>query len=692
MVQHDLSLKANYSMPNFLLICFSIFFHRLLVINAYFSTNALTSFQTYYNNKLYNCRYQYHQELFNPSLWMFHPVRRESVTCTLRYHNILKGRTGIANYSSIWNDKKKSIKTIYLSNQETIKSVSYQQKRFMEYQLKRKRAMDSSSTTSTRLYSCSQSTEKDNIESNRKEENIENEQFKKLQNDPLVIIIAGCTGVGKSDVAFQLCQPKKAHDILSSHCNNINISTSFLDEDKEPTNLMSSGQIISADSVQAYQGVTIGANKPSQMELEQITHHLVDIVPPTGQYSAAEWREDALKVLKRITRTEKDTKKDILQKEDKQNHSKVLPIVVGGTMMYLQWLVHGKPDALKPTKEAMEKASQFVEKYQSMSMEQMKTLNEEDDDEIITDKGWLTAMEETSKLGPIFKARVDKLPGKDWYRLRRTLEVAFTVLDKINFNSNIDININSSSQTQEEIEIEIEIQKQQQKLLENTFTGRRIDALCDLGYDVRCFFLCPSDRMLHTTLVDERCEQMLLRGLIKETTDLSLNGDLPLDGQPAKAIGYRQVLEYLNRSNFKPGDADSFSQFLDGFTAATRQYSKKQMSWFRKDKKFMFIPVPLLDGEKKDDSNTMITKQKRVDDVVHKITQMCTLSKERYQAELMSVDPRHFSVMARKMNEDQAKGMKVYQGKRYYLLEGSDALKQVMEEADDCTRRIQNIT
>ena len=100
------------------------------------------------------------------------------------------------------------------------------------------------------------------------------------------------------------------------------------------------------------------------------------------------------------------------------------------------------------------------------------------------------------------------------------------------------------------------------------FKGRMFHGLEDLSYDVRCFFSCPHDRMKYTSVVDNRCEDMIIQGLTQETTDLSLSNALPDEGQPAWAIGYRQSLKYLRSRDPKNNDADSF-------TTATRQYAKK---------------------------------------------------------------------------------------------------------------------
>ena len=83
------------------------------------------------------------------------------------------------------------------------------------------------------------------------------------QQRPQILIIAGPTGVGKSDVAAILCQEKH-------------------------------GMIVSADSVQTYRGVQIGANKPSLEERQETPHFLIDVVNANETYNAAEWRTDAL--------------------------------------------------------------------------------------------------------------------------------------------------------------------------------------------------------------------------------------------------------------------------------------------------------------------------------------------------------------------------------------------------------------
>ena len=93
-----------------------------------------------------------------------------------------------------------------------------------------------------------------------------------LSSKRKVIVIAGPTAVGKSDVAARICDKNR-------------------------------GLIVSADSVQAYRGVQIGANKPSAEEQLRTPHILVDIVDHMESYNAADWSRDAVLAIESICGT-----------------------------------------------------------------------------------------------------------------------------------------------------------------------------------------------------------------------------------------------------------------------------------------------------------------------------------------------------------------------------------------------------
>lgn len=83
------------------------------------------------------------------------------------------------------------------------------------------------------------------------------------------------------------------------------------------------GEIVSADSAQVYRGMDIGTAKPDAATRAAIPHHLLDVIEPTDAYSAARFRADALDALAAI-----------------RGRGRV-PIVVGGTMLYVKALREG---------------------------------------------------------------------------------------------------------------------------------------------------------------------------------------------------------------------------------------------------------------------------------------------------------------------------------------------------------------
>ncbi|WP_042422567.1 tRNA (adenosine(37)-N6)-dimethylallyltransferase MiaA [Comamonas granuli] len=85
-------------------------------------------------------------------------------------------------------------------------------------------------------------------------------------------------------------------------------------------------EIISVDSALVYRGMDIGTAKPTAQERACVPHHLIDIRDPLQAYSAAEFVQDATRLIAEI------------------RARGALPLLVGGTMLYFKALLHGIDD------------------------------------------------------------------------------------------------------------------------------------------------------------------------------------------------------------------------------------------------------------------------------------------------------------------------------------------------------------
>src|SRR5271154_7413141 len=83
------------------------------------------------------------------------------------------------------------------------------------------------------------------------------------------------------------------------------------------------GEIVSCDSVAVYREMEIGTAKPSQHERARIQHHMIDIVWPDEACTAGDYSRQAREALTGITERAR------------------LPIVAGGTGLYLRALING---------------------------------------------------------------------------------------------------------------------------------------------------------------------------------------------------------------------------------------------------------------------------------------------------------------------------------------------------------------
>jgi tRNA dimethylallyltransferase len=252
-----------------------------------------------------------------------------------------------------------------------------------------------------------------------------------MQKD--LICLTGVTGSGKSQVAIEL---SKLFPI----------------------------EVVSMDSAMVYRGLDIGTAKPTKLELKAVPHHLVDIIEPTDSYSVGQFLQGLTRSVELIT------------------HKKKIPLIVGGTLMYLHAIYRGLASLPKGTAEVRKVIEQ-----------------------IAIDCGWDTLYD---FLYFIDADIAQKIKPSDHQRIERMLEIFL-------------------------------IQKEKPSLL----LGENINYFKD--FNIKTVALVREDKEVHYHLIKNRIGSMIEQGLIDEVVKLKETYSLNSDHLAMKLIGYKQVNEYL---------------------------------------------------------------------------------------------------------------------------------------------------
>ena len=166
---------------------------------------------------------------------------------------------------------------------------------------------------------------------------------------PKVIVICGPTASGKTELSIELAK-------------RIN------------------GEIISSDSMQIYKDMSIGTAKPTKEEMDGIKHYLIDFVEPNKRYSVADFKKDAENAIE-----------EILEKGK-------IPIIVGGTGLYVDSLIYG----------IEYQHIEFDEEYRKFLEERVKK------------EGLQKLYDEAQKIDP---QAIEKISPNDQKRILRILEI-----------------------------------------------------------------------------------------------------------------------------------------------------------------------------------------------------------------------------------------------------------------------------
>ena len=262
-------------------------------------------------------------------------------------------------------------------------------------------------------------------------------------------------------------------------------------------------EIISVDSALVYRGMDIGTAKPTPDELAQVPHHLIDIRDPLQAYSAADFASDAQQLMADIRARGK------------------LPLLVGGTMLYLKALRDGIDDLPKANAELR---AQIEAEAKA--------------------QGWPALHAQLAQVDPTTAAR---LAPNDAQRISRALEVW-----RLSGRSLSDWFTLANTQ-------------------------RRAPQL-----NMPLVSLEPQDRAWLHARIAQRFEQMLAMGFLGEMHALRARGDLHLELPSIRCVGYRQAWLLMDRIAETGAPESSMLQELKELgIAATRQLAKRQLTWLR---------------------------------------------------------------------------------------------------------------
>jgi tRNA dimethylallyltransferase len=251
---------------------------------------------------------------------------------------------------------------------------------------------------------------------------------------PLLVALTGPTGSGKSACALELVRQ--------------------LEQRRLPV------EIVSVDSAQVYRGMDIGTAKPTRQLREQVPHHLIDIRDPAESFSAGDFAREARAAIAAI------------------RARGALPLLVGGTMLYLR--------ALRDGLAAMPAASPEIRR---------------EIDSLASERGWAAVHAELARVDAQAAARI---APQDAQRLQRALEV-FRLTG---------VPLSSWHQRHGAV------------------------AMTDRW---QCYALWPDSRASLRQRLQSRFESMLAAGLVDEVRALYARGDLTPAHPAMRAVGYRQL-------------------------------------------------------------------------------------------------------------------------------------------------------
>jgi len=279
---------------------------------------------------------------------------------------------------------------------------------------------------------------------------------------PTLIVIAGPTASGKTDLSLQLAKAYNA-------------------------------EIISADARQFYRKMDIGTAKPSPQQLADVKHHFIDFLDPSAEYNAGQFEKEAITFLSQYFETNE------------------ICILTGGSGMYINAVTEGFDDLPSTPISIREKFNVIYE-----------------------NKGITYLQELLKSADPQYFEEVD-IHNKQ--RIQRALEA-------------IEVSGKPFSELRKK-------QKQKRK------------------FAIQKIVLTPTRQDLYLR-INNRVDEMVKAGLLEEVKSLmNLKNCNAL-----QTVGYQELFEYLEGSK-------TFEEAIDKIKQHTRNYAKRQTTWFRKQSDYV---------------------------------------------------------------------------------------------------------
>ncbi len=266
-----------------------------------------------------------------------------------------------------------------------------------------------------------------------------------------------------------------------------------------------SAEIISGDSMQIYKGMDIGTAKPTVEEMDGVVHHMLSIASPSENYSVARYVTEATEIAE-----------DILSRGK-------IPIVVGGTGLYIDSLVAGREFA--ENREDGRLRAELYEIYEKEGTDALYNILKE--------------------LDPL---RAEQIHKNNIKRVIRAIEVA-----KI------------SGETISEHD---EKTKEKPPRFDAAYVGILFENREELW-----------------ERISRRVDIMMEQGLLAEVESLLDSGISP-ESTAMQAIGYKELCSYFSGEK-------TLEEAVSDIKTATRRYSKRQMTWFKRNKTIKWVSPDL---------------------------------------------------------------------------------------------------